>query len=580
MLILKFLLFWFSATGYLFYFVQKWNLKMEFAPACYCAFIANMLFVAGLLNIMEEVTVILLAGGYVLLFLIMKKGLRIGKRAILIWLLYLGGLVYFAVLLRGTYLTHYDNFSHWATVIKVMLYNNRMPNFQDSVIGFQSYPLGSGLFIYYICRIAGTTDACMLWGQAIMLLSFLLCLVAFVTRKNWWCGLIIAAFSAHSMTAIISIRELLVDALLPLAAIAAFSIIFYYKDELDRIIVFAASWLSLVIQIKNSGLFFYAVCFCYIFLFCRNEKVKNRKRVILIGLLPLMGIFLWQKHVNLVFAAGSRAKHAMTIANYKQIFATKTTADMLEILKRMLHNLFRPEGKSAQLLIMTAMLAIVFWILKKFKKGWAKEEVLHMVELWVILLLYHVGLYGMYVFSMPSNEVFLTTLTGYDRYEGTGVLFTYGLLTVFLLEFWRKSAEEYDLKGYFFMIAAMVLIYFAPINSTYQYFWVFRTKQYGPGTEKYKYECLLKEYPIPEGGKYLVYTQGDGGYFYYLSSYELMSSHVDVITSYEPDYLDSVLTDHEYIIVLEDGLNIGRALASFGYNCPEKERFIIALDHS
>ena len=97
MLILKFSLFWFSATGYLFYFVQKWNLKMEFAPACYCAFIGNMLFVAGLLNIMEEVTVILLAGGYVLLFLIMKKGLKIGKRAILVWLLYLGG----ARLFRG-----------------------------------------------------------------------------------------------------------------------------------------------------------------------------------------------------------------------------------------------------------------------------------------------------------------------------------------------------------------------------------------------------------------------------------------------------------------------------------------------
>ena len=45
-----------------------------------------------------------------------------------------------------TRFVHYDNFSHWAVVVKYMLATNRIPDAASAIIDFKSYPLGSSSF--------------------------------------------------------------------------------------------------------------------------------------------------------------------------------------------------------------------------------------------------------------------------------------------------------------------------------------------------------------------------------------------------------------------------------------------------
>lgn len=44
---------------------------------------------------------------------------------------------------RGRMFVWYDNFSHWALVVKNMLLTDRFPTFLDTRIIFQEYPMGS-----------------------------------------------------------------------------------------------------------------------------------------------------------------------------------------------------------------------------------------------------------------------------------------------------------------------------------------------------------------------------------------------------------------------------------------------------
>lgn len=154
MLILRNSIFLISLLGYFIFLNKKYKIEAEFIPAIFVASCSTLMFIAGLLNIMVIMTILITIIGLILFFYNIKYIPNIAKkRAGIVFVIYFSIIIYFMFLLNGEHFTHYDNFSHWVTVIKSMLINNRMPNFLDSMIQFQSYPLGSSIFIYYYCKV-------------------------------------------------------------------------------------------------------------------------------------------------------------------------------------------------------------------------------------------------------------------------------------------------------------------------------------------------------------------------------------------------------------------------------------------
>lgn len=69
------------------------------------------------------------------------------------------------------YLNHYDNYSHWATIIKFLYPEEWLPDVHDTLISYTSYPMGSSLLVYFATYLAGYTDSVLMIGRFALILS-------------------------------------------------------------------------------------------------------------------------------------------------------------------------------------------------------------------------------------------------------------------------------------------------------------------------------------------------------------------------------------------------------------------------
>lgn len=119
------------------------RIQTHFLPSLTIAVQVSVLFLAGLWNLLPEAAGILYLLGFSGLFLLvirekslnfLRKYADFGYAALLMILM--GS----ALAVKGKMFLQYDNFSHWALVVREMLRFDRFPNFTDTLIHFQEYP--------------------------------------------------------------------------------------------------------------------------------------------------------------------------------------------------------------------------------------------------------------------------------------------------------------------------------------------------------------------------------------------------------------------------------------------------------
>lgn len=559
MLYVRIMILFITILGYSYFIKDQFNVRIEFGPSLTCTGISSAMFIAGILNVFLPATYIITAVGISLFFFaIIKKKFRFGdsKHEFIIMFIWSLVLLYFAVLIRGSHFTHYDNFSHWVTVIKCMLINDRMPNFQDPLIMFQAYPLGSSLFIYYVCKIIGQTDACYSFGQIIMLISFIFPMAAFVKKKNIFAGLTIPAFALMALICDISIYDLLVDTLMPLAGVSLFSIIEYEfcqenTKNIDRVIWEMVPMSIFLLQVKNSGIFFCLIAWTYFLIqyrrqnFSKKQKIQGFIKFTGLGVaLPLITTYLWKRHVALVYNAGDTSKHAMTIKNYENIRGEKTAEDIKDIGRQIGERLSDIHDASfiIMAIITIAMLIIIiyFFILKK--KHIAIGTIRELVSIYIIFFLYVISVFGMYIFSMPLGEA--STLASYGRYMLTVDIFCLGITVTFLLQ---KDFYRDRILITLGLICCVILTIIPFKNGIKTLF----SKQDYTATTRSNLQQLIQKNGVSSGANYLIYSNDDdGGYMYFLSRYELWSPNVTIATSENFGDCLSNIELYNYVIVV------------------------------
>lgn len=117
-------------------------------------------------------------------------------------------------------------------MVKNMYYDSAFPNFQDPVICFQLYPLGSAGFIWYVCRCVGYSEGITMFAQNALILSCVLPFFMLAMQVKYGKGI---AYITVGLMCVIGICcgsnmsngpfHLLVDKLLSYIAIAAFVIL-------------------------------------------------------------------------------------------------------------------------------------------------------------------------------------------------------------------------------------------------------------------------------------------------------------------------------------------------------------------
>lgn len=411
----------------------------EFAPLLVAAGLSCALLAGGILNLLPHTAwVLVLAGAALAVRSVRKKQSPAA--------LFCPGLAFFAVmavyfcsLLYGGKVNFWDDYSHWGTVVRAMLWTNRLPNFSDLTVTFTAYPVGHSLLLYFLGYISGI-HAEYLWliGQAWLLLCAVTPLFAFTRgARRGGVQLLTALCSLLLMAGNIRFDNLPVDTLLPLTGLGAFAFCLYYRDELNARLPELALLAIYVMNIKNSGILFSLLLALYVLLHTAGDRWGRWRCAGALLLAEGAAYLLWHRHVRLVFADGDRLWHAMSLSNYLYTFSHKTPQDVAAILQQCAGKLFMTGNRAWLLLALLLLLEVLGRKLRITPR--------YALSAWWgvgIYAAYMVGLTGMYLFSMSSFEA--VQIFSFDRYHQSILQFLCGLLLLKLLsclEAWPGMAR-------------------------------------------------------------------------------------------------------------------------------------------
>lgn len=553
--IVKIIILILSLIGYYLLFQRKVKLKEEFIPIVVIVSISLIMFIAFILNIAILGTILITLAG--LIFLVKsvyemiknKEKPKINFNIIFLAIF----VIWAAIILKGTILIHYDNFSHWGMIAREMLITDKLPNFESTTIMFTSYPPGTACTIYFFCKFLGSSESRMLFAQSLIIISSLYTLFAFC-NKNKKINYIIALIAIiYMIIGNIFITELLVDTVLPVLGLAAFAIIIYYRNDTKKALIYSIPILSYLIIVKNSGIFFVVIdLLVYFAIFIKKHGLKNifKTKYLLLILIPVALQIIWSAHTDLVFSDAANSKHAMTVENYESNMEKKNETIIKTVAIKMFQKM--TDINNSDNIILLAMLGIfVFMLILPKNKSDIRKFILKMLSVFIVTyIVYQIGLFGMYLLSMPEYEAI--NLSAYSRYFKTMVMFNYGITIIAILMFLdrykiSKTISMYTIQILIVIIASVpIILYSSSLKKLY-------TKPDIKDSTRTIIINYKNAYEIEEKKSYLIYvsehTQKD--YLYYICKYDFRSTNIKIITSLSELKDLEDIEKYNYFIILD-----------------------------
>lgn len=529
----------FSFYGYMQEVRRRFDVNLSLAIIF--AAISSLMFIAGILNLLVEMAAFIALLGCVL-------GVRSILRRDSICALISPGTSFFAVgsivmaaLLFRAKFVHYDNFSHWAIVVKQMLTTNRFPNFSDVNIRFQSYPLGSSCFIYYIAKVSGlSTEWMQMFSQTMLMLGMVAALFSCSLRPVT--HLLTAVVGVALLAGNVEFTSLLVDTLLPLTALAGLAVCITCRDCLGERPWILLPFLLFLMSIKNSGLLFDIVLLvCMLWCGCKGLRCHVRAWV-LTALSPFALLLLWQKHIKLVFSDGMRSKHSLSLSLFAATLEEKGGDSICTIANGMLDKVFSLSNPMFyMLLLLLALLLIGRFCLRDRQSPHFLVPLV--IESYVA---YELGIFLMYLLTMPIGEALI--LAGYSRYEKTILIFSAGATWIYVCQLASRALPGALRRVASAMLAALCAVsMFALVKPSLSYF----RRQTLAGSTRETYDRLIEDYNIPVGCRYmLVLSENDSGYLYYLTHYLLDPQTVSSIEFSRLIESPDLWKNYDYLITL------------------------------
>lgn len=552
----------------------KLRINVAFIPIFLFSSITATLFCAGLLNILPLMANLIFFGGLILslifsYLLIRKKTLlKVGKLFCPSTIFFMVAIVYLMILLKGVYLTHYDNFSHWALIVKEMYLMDGLPD-RTTVISFKNYPPGTAVFIYYILKIVGFAESYSLMAQGFLIVACLTVLFVFTSWKKplqLTLTLIVAFILITINTE--SIFNLLVDTVLGMLAFTSAIITYYYRNNWKKIVQVNTPILILLVLVKDSGKLFLALNIILIIFFIHHYELNGKlsniiktkmllKTTSLVLLIPIFLSYLWVKYTQKVYDTSySENKFAL---NFEK-FNLQSESDELKntLFPKMIDQFIDTDSSLFQIYFwLNIGMIVVAIVLAVLKKKTPKRIIFTFLYTNGAFLAYILSLFLMYLFLMPYDEAI--NLASYSRYLTTIILYFGGItMTTLVLELsgLNKGLNKTALT------ALIAVLFLFPINSNNAHALIqkpdlsnsIRTKV-KPAVEK----ILSQGEPNPWIMYYSPQSKNDYGYLLYVALYDQLSKNYIIAhscnTEEEQRHFLSGLTQSNYVVVLENDLS-------------------------
>lgn len=533
--ILRLLLFLLSFYGLTIFVKDKLKIKQEFSFAFTTIILVLALFISSLLNILVIMSLIIYILGFINLIHNIKKYkksfLKINYKLVIVILF----LAYLTILGYNLKITSYDNFSHWALIVKQLFTYNTLPSFEHNLVDFTSYPPASSLFIYYMGLLVGKTESTMIIGQLYFTFIFITPLMIFFKDNKKISNVIIfVVFSLFIMVSNIPLMDLMVDTVLGTLAITSCCVAYYYRENLKKVFMLLTLISSTYIILKNSGVLFIAFNVVLLFIIgVYNKKTKISLRYcIYMVLISFVLFFLWQQHLKLVYPAntGVTTKHSLSIVNFGRTIYKNGIGQSIEVALKYLTSFYTLKDNIIlyYLIGINLFLVISMFISKKYK---LVLKILLLVDF--LYLCYWIALGFMYILSMPYAEAI--RLACYSRYMMSCIIVLFGIVIITIYNLNIENKKLYKIFEISTILIIISCIYLNPIN---KYTDLFNFKG-NDNSEIKRIEKITKDYPLNKyEGKdvYLYLDCNFKTYYYYVFQYKYFSDKFNI----ECDNLDYV----------------------------------------
>lgn len=562
-----------SMAGYVLVMHKRLHIISWFSPLLAVCGISLLLYIGGLLGALEETAYAVYAGGFMGITyigtLVVKNKIRLQRPGLAMVCLGIGSIIFLFVV-RKQNLLHYDNFSHWALIVKYLLTAGKFPDAADTLVSFKDYPVGSSIFIYYVCFFLGKEEGIMLIAQTLLILSCFSAVfgIAREQRRFFLYSFLAMGCSMLSyLNVAIRINNLLVDFLLPLMAMASITMTFRYKNDPKKAFLCMALVLGFTGIIKNTGLIFAGVAFAfYLWTVWHEKKSLIRYKIgwtVIDVVSVLFPYLLWKYHVN-ISLGGIESK-------FRLYSPASVEPDMYgQIFWDFIRAGTDPSGRAIQVFAIGNLLSmsLIFYVKFRVKKQWKLGWTLFFADL--MILMYYSGILALYLYAMPEEEAL--RLAGFERYSSSIMLLFAGILILqATVDIEGSFAVGIDERGSY-------MAYSSPeAKRSYQYavllslalavnFLFSEANGLLSIQESYKESLPGKVKNITgdrwyqdgktDESRYLVVASDKEGQVsdwnvWYVCRYFLYAPNVEVITCLDAENIETVLNKSDYIIVLD-----------------------------
>lgn len=565
-----------SFIGY--FLCTKHILKVPFAfiPAFILSSITVLIYFGGIFNVLYPIACMLYVGGIIALIWWFKccyKKINISIKSFhLLDLCFLLGSLPFILLLTQEHLQHYDNFTHWAIIVKVLLTTNAFPTTANHLIEFSNYPIGTSSLIYYFARFLGHSDGVLLIAQGLLIFSLFYAIFGVLEKPK--CFLLVTLLGAGLSTLsffnlTIRINNLLVDFILPILTLACWAIIFRYKDKPKQELILLLPLLALLLIVKTTGILYFAFVICTWIIETRksNWKFKDIVKAICTCVVSLTTYAAWRYRMMTVLADANN-KFSISNSAIENTSAIKTSTDINSIINTFIHTSLDITTRPFLGFILGNIIVISIYLFIKLVKHQRWKKILHSLFLLDFMVIaYYLGILALYVYSMPLDEAL--TLAGFERYASSIIVLFIGGLVIQVslrIEEYLKYNEDGTIKfknpiekqnyqkAVLISIAVMILILTSEYNGIISTDSSYNTSL--PNTIK----TVVGDHWISNGkedeNKYLLYGSDANGqmtsyYFQYLARYYLYAPNVDAVCIFYEPNLDNLLSNYDYLVIVE-----------------------------
>lgn len=425
------------------------RMQSSFIPAVVTTTITLFVFSGGMLGCLDIAVFVAHIGGIVLFVCsIVSRKLRSAFLHALrdpgIVFFCIGAVLIFVLLPNATY-SHYDDFSHWGTIVKDMFLSHSFPGDGSTVsrVGlFVNYPPATASFIYWADSLLGYTEGHAIVAQNILLLSALSALFGGIRRPLYAGEVILCTMIALGSLFVIGnslplFLSLLTDIVMGALVVAAILLVVFGRNELLKSVLMATPIIAVAAFVKDNGKLYLAlfllVVVAILFLQRKDQIAQiGTPKTLLRGLwcvaVPsivfLVLSTLWGIHVDSAFAAGfDSGKFAVSAEKLLQ----GPTQSVFAVAKRVIREafFFKP---SRSVVFWGLNIAVVLILVAERQRRAMRSDLAYLALIGNgAIAITCFALVLLYSFFMPAAES-KTELAGFTRYYGTALLIFYCLV--------------------------------------------------------------------------------------------------------------------------------------------------------